>query len=128
MAESESGQDKTEEPTEKRKRDAREKGDIARSKELNTFAVTLGGAGALLAFGGHLAETLMTLMRVNFSLSREVIVDERAMGAFLMASGKMAIWATQPVLVLLFVVSFVAPIALGGFLFSGSLLQPKFIR
>ncbi|MGC7837221.1 flagellar biosynthesis protein FlhB [Pseudomonas wayambapalatensis] len=128
MAESESGQDKTEEPTEKRKRDAREKGDIARSKELNTFAVTLGGAGALLAFGGHLAETLMTLMRVNFTLSREVIVDERAMGAFLMASGKMAIWATQPVLVLLFVVSFVAPIALGGFLFSGSLLQPKFSR
>ena len=36
MAESESGQDKTEEPTEKRKKDSREKGEIARSKELNT--------------------------------------------------------------------------------------------
>ena len=32
MAESESGQDKTEEPTEKRKRTAREKGEIARSR------------------------------------------------------------------------------------------------
>lgn len=40
MAESESGQDKTEDPTEKRKRDAREKGEVARSKELNTVAVT----------------------------------------------------------------------------------------
>lgn len=128
MAESESGQDKTEEPTDKRKKDSREKGEIARSKELNTVAVTLAGAGALLAFGGYLAETLMTLMRMNFSLTREVVVDERNMAAFLLASGKMAIWAVQPVMLLLFVISFVAPIALGGFLFSGSLLQPKFSR
>lgn len=128
MAESESGQDKTEEPTDKHKKDSREKGEIARSKELNTVAVTLAGAGALMAFGGYLAETLMALMRMNFSLTREVLVDERNMAAFLLASGKMAIWAVQPVLLLLFVISFVAPIALGGFLFSGSLLQPKFSR
>ncbi|MFS0826409.1 flagellar biosynthesis protein FlhB [Pseudomonas phoenicis] len=128
MSESESGQDKTEEPTEKKKRDAREKGETARSKELNTVAVTLGGAIALLMFGGYLAQTLMELMRLNFSLPREALVDERAMGIYLLTSGKMAIWATQPVLVLLFAVSFVAPIALGGFLFSGSLLQPKFSR
>jgi len=128
MAESESGQDKTEEPTEKKKRDAREKGETARSKELNTVAVTLGGAIALLMFGGYLAQTLMELMRMNFSLPREALVDERAMGIYLLTSGKMAIWATQPVLVLLFVVSFAAPIALGGFLFSASLLQPKFSR
>lgn len=128
MAESESGQDKTEDPTDKRKTDSRKKGEVARSKELNTVGVTLAGAGALLMFGGHLAETLMALMRMNFSLTREVIVDERSMGAFLLASGKMAIWAIQPVLIMLFVVAFIAPIALSGFLFSGSLLQPKFSR
>ncbi|WP_236236347.1 flagellar biosynthesis protein FlhB [Pseudomonas faucium] len=128
MAESESGQDKTEDPTDKRKRTAREKGEIARSKELNTVSVTLAGAGALLAFGGNLAETLMTLMRMNFSLTREVLVDERSMGQFLLASGKMAIWAVQPILVLLFVIAFVSSILLGGFIFSGSLLQPKFSR
>ena len=128
MAESESGADKTEDPTDKRKRDAREKGEIARSKELNTVASTLGGAGALLAFGGNLAETLMTLMRANFSLTREVLTDERSMGLFLLASGKMAIWAVQPILVLLFVIALISPVALGGFIFSGSLLQPKFSR
>ncbi|MFT0516898.1 flagellar biosynthesis protein FlhB [Pseudomonas faucium] len=128
MAESESGQDKTEDPTDKRKRTAREKGEIARSKELNTVSVTLAGAGALLAFGGNLAETLMTLMRMNFSLTREVLVDERSMGQFLLASGKLAIWAVQPILVLLFVIAFVSSILLGGFIFSGSLLQPKFSR
>ncbi|HKS13295.1 MAG TPA: flagellar biosynthesis protein FlhB [Pseudomonas sp.] len=128
MAESESGADKTEDPTEKRRKDSREKGEVARSKELNTVLVTLAGAGALLVFGGNMAETLMDLMRSNFTLSREVLVDERSMGLFLLASGKKAIWAVQPVLVLLFFVAFIGPIALGGFLFSGSLLQPKFSR
>ena len=40
----------------------------------------------------------------------------------------MAIWAVQPIVIMLFVISFIAPIVLGGFLFSGSLLQPKFSR
>lgn len=128
MAESESGQDKTEDPTDKRKKDAREKGEIARSKELNTVAVTLAGAGALLAFGGGMAQALMELMRSNFTLSREVITDERFMGIFLMAAGKTALLTVQPVLLVLLVASIIGPVALGGFLFSGSLLQPKFSR
>ncbi len=69
------------------------------------MAVTLGGAGGLLAFGGYLGETLLDLMRLNFSLPREVLVDESAMGVFLLTSGKMAIWAVQPVLILLFVIA-----------------------
>ncbi|MDD2060760.1 flagellar biosynthesis protein FlhB [Pseudomonas sp. GD03860] len=128
MAESESGQDKTEDPTEKRKKDSREKGEIARSKELNTVAVTLAGAGGLLAFGGGLAETLMELMRINFSLSREVLIDERSMGIFLMASGKMALLATQPVLLVLLLAAIIGPISLGGWLFAGGTLAPKFSR
>ena len=87
MAESESGADKTEDPTDKRKKDSREKGEIARSKELNTLAVMVAGCGALLAFGGHLAQSLLELMRSNFTLSREVLLDERYMGIFLLQSG-----------------------------------------
>ena len=128
MAESESGQDKTEEPTDKKLRDAREKGEVARSKELNTLAVMVGGCGALLAYGGHLAQTLMDLMRMNFSLSREVLTDERQMGLFLLASGKLAINAVMPILVVLIVVSFIAPISLGGWLFSPGSMAPKFSR
>ena len=76
MAESESGADKTEDPTDKRKKDSREKGEIARSKELNTLAVMVAGCGALLAFGGHLAQSLLELKRSDFTLSREVLLDE----------------------------------------------------
>ncbi|WP_110969429.1 flagellar biosynthesis protein FlhB [Pseudomonas huaxiensis] len=128
MAESESGQDKTEDPTEKRKNDSREKGEIARSKELNTVAVMLAGAGGLLSFGGYLAEALMEIMRSNFSLSREVLMDERYMGIFLLSSGKLAILATQPVLLVLLLAALLGPIALGGWLFAAGTMAPKFSR
>ncbi|MCB1870470.1 MAG: EscU/YscU/HrcU family type III secretion system export apparatus switch protein, partial [Gammaproteobacteria bacterium] len=43
MAENQDGQEKTEEPTSKRLQDSKKKGQIARSKELNTMAITLIG-------------------------------------------------------------------------------------
>ncbi|QXI30109.1 flagellar biosynthesis protein FlhB [Pseudomonas vanderleydeniana] len=128
MAESESGQDKTEEPTEKRKKDSREKGEIARSKELNTLAVMLAGAAGLLIFGGKLAQEMAELMRLNFTLTREVVLDQRYMSIFLLQSGKLAILAVQPILLTLLVAAFVGPISLGGWLFAAGSLAPKFSR
>ncbi|VVP02806.1 flagellar biosynthesis protein FlhB [Pseudomonas fluorescens] len=128
MAESESGQDKTEDPTDKRKKDSREKGEIARSKELNTLAVMMAGSGALLVFGGMLAEDLMDLMRLNFTLSREVIMDQGSMGAFLLQSGKIALVAIQPIMITLLLAALIGPISLGGWLFAAGSMAPKFSR
>lgn len=128
MAESESGQDKTEDPTEKRKKDSRDKGEIARSKELNTLAVMLAGAGALLIFGGALAQDLMELMRMNFTLSREVILDQRNMGTFLLNSGLIALLSVQPVMITLLLAAVIGPISLGGWLFAAGSMAPKFSR
>ncbi|MDD0996427.1 flagellar biosynthesis protein FlhB [Pseudomonas sp. TNT2022 ID1044] len=128
MAESESGQDKTEDPTEKKKKDAREKGEIARSKELNTLAIMLAGASALLIFGGALAQEMMDLMRLNFSLSREVVLDQRSMGTYLLHSGQIALLAIQPVMITLLLAALIGPISLGGWLFSAGTMAPKFSR
>ena len=128
MAESESGADKTEDPTEKRKKDSREKGEIARSKELNTLAIMLAGSVGLLIFGGALAEDLMEVMRYNFSISRETLYNTDSMAAFLLHSGKIALIALQPVLITLLIAAIVGPIALGGWLFAAGSLAPKFSR
>ena len=128
MAESESGADKTEDPTEKRKKDSREKGEIARSKELNTLAIMLAGSAGLLIFGGALAQDLMELMRYNFSLSRDVLLNPDSMGIFLLHSGKIALLALQPVLITLLIAALVGPISLGGWLFAAGSLAPKFSR
>ena len=128
MAESESGADKTEDPTEKRKKDSREKGEIARSKELNTLAIMLAGSIGLLIFGGALARDMMDLMRYNFSISRETLLNPDSMGLFLLHSGKVALIAVQPVLVTLLIAALVGPIALGGWRFAAGSLAPKFSR
>ncbi|CRL48139.1 flagellar biosynthesis protein FlhB [Pseudomonas sp. P154a] len=128
MAESESGQDKTEDPTEKRKKDSRDKGEIARSKELNTLAIMLAGAGGLLVFGGALAQEMMELMRMNFTLSREVILDQRNMGTFLLHSGQIALVAIQPLMITLLLAALIGPISLGGWLFAAGSMAPKFSR
>lgn len=128
MAESESGADKSEQPTSKRLEEARKKGQIARSKELNTLVVTLGGAGGLLVFGAGMADALLGIMRGNFELSREVLLDERYMALYLLATGKLALELLAPLIMALLVIALAGPVSLGGWLFSSEALQPKFSR
>ncbi|ARS49500.1 MULTISPECIES: flagellar biosynthesis protein FlhB [Pseudomonadaceae] len=128
MAESESGAEKSEEPTSKRLEESRKKGQIARSKELNTLAVTLTGTVALIIFGAYMGNVLMDLMRGNFSLPREVLMHEGSMALYLLASGKHALVAIQPLFLALLIASVIGPIALGGWLFSAEALQPKASR
>lgn len=128
MAESESGADKSEQPTSKRLEEARKKGQIARSKELNTLVVTLGGAGGLLVFGAGMADALLGIMRGNLELSREVLLDERYMALYLLATGKLALELLAPLIMALLVIALAGPVSLGGWLFSSEALQPKFSR
>ena len=118
MAESD-GEDRTEDPTEKRKRDSREEGQLPRSRELGTVAVMLSGVGGLLMYGAFLGGKLLEVMRSNFSLRREEVMDERFMGTFLLASGKAAMIGMLPMIALVVIAAIVGHIALGGFLFSG---------
>ncbi|WP_043310556.1 flagellar biosynthesis protein FlhB [Pseudomonas sp. ML96] len=128
MAESESGADKSEEPTGKRLEEARKKGQIARSKELSTLAVTFAGAAALLMFGAQMGRAMLGIMRGNFSLPRDVLQDEGAMARYLLSTGMEALVALQPFLIVLLIASIIGPIALGGWMFSGEALMPKFSR
>ncbi|MET0950641.1 MAG: flagellar biosynthesis protein FlhB, partial [Pseudomonas sp.] len=128
MAENENGQDKTEDPTEKKKSEARKDGQIARSKELNTLVIMLVGAGGLLSFGSDIAQMMMELMRSNFIISREMLMDQSYMAKMLLISGKLALVAMLPFLIALMLASLIAPISLGGWLFSAKTLAPKFSR
>ncbi|MDY0207193.1 MAG: flagellar biosynthesis protein FlhB [Pseudomonas sp.] len=128
MAENESGAEKSEDPTEKRKQDSRKKGEIARSRELNTLAVVLAGTGGLLMFGGALGQRMMQVMQKNFSIPRELLMDERYMAISLLQSAQMAGDALIPLFFMLLVAAIVGPVALGGWLFSMESLAPKFSR
>jgi flagellar biosynthetic protein FlhB len=128
MAENENGQDKTEEPTEKKIKDARAEGQIARSKELNTVVVMMAGAIGLIVEGGSIAQMMSDLMTSNFNITRETIMDQTSMGRMLLASGKLAMVVMLPFLIVMLVAAIIGPISLGGWLFAAKSLAPKFSR
>ena len=128
MAESDSGQERTEEPTSKRLKESRDKGQVARSRELNTLAVVMVAAVGLLMLGPAMAQKMMDLMVFNFSLEREALYGTDAMGLHLFASLREGLEILGPLFGLLLIASIVGPIMLGGWLFSISSLAPKFER
>ncbi len=56
-------EDKTEDPTQKRLDDALERGDVAKSQEINTWFVIAGGTLVLSAFSGSIGGGILTPLR-----------------------------------------------------------------
>jgi len=128
MAEDDSSQEKTEEPTPKRMEKAKDDGQVPRSKELTTTAVILAGSIALMLYGGGIARALRDIMVFNFSLKRETLFDPNLMLSQLGQSFYEAMLSLLPLFAVILIAALVAPIALGGWLFSAKSLAPKFNR
>ena len=128
MAESESGQERSEEATGKRVEKAREEGQIARSRELNTMFVLMTGSGGLIMYGPSLANALRELMRFNLDVPRAVAFDTNLLHSHLQQSIVSVGNALLPLLVLLLIGALAGPILMGGWLFSTKALMPKASR
>lgn len=128
MAEEDSSQEKTEEPTARKIEKAREDGQIPRSKELNTTVVLLFGSFGLLALGPLGAEYVAEMARFNFTLDRLEIFDTATMFRHLGASLWAATKAITPWFLLVLVAALFGPISLGGWMFSAKSLRPKMDR
>ncbi|ABD81429.1 flagellar biosynthesis protein FlhB [Saccharophagus degradans] len=128
MAEEDSAQEKTEEPTAKRQEKAREDGQIPRSKELTTSAVLIVGCVGLYMFGGQIAQGLADILKFNFTIEREAIFDPNAMLGHLGSSFYLGLKVLIPLFAVLLVAAIAGPIALGGWLFSTKSLAPKLNR
>ncbi len=113
-----SGQERTEQPTPKRLREAREKGQVPRSRELNTTIMMLLAAFGLLALGPAMAERAVALWRRAFSLERATLFDPSRMAARLSDDFLSALVMIAPFLLLMVVASLLGPGALGGLQFN----------
>jgi flagellar biosynthetic protein FlhB len=120
--------DRTEAPTQKRLDDARKEGRIPRSRELTAAAVMVS-AGMLMMFSGHaLGGRIGALMRSGLTITREQAFDTSAMTQTFGNLSVAALWAVAPVLGITLVMALGAPLALGGWAFSGQALVPDFSR
>lgn len=129
MAEGSPGdQEKTEQPTAKRLQDAREKGQVPRSRELVTAFVMLAGSAVLLASGSVLAGSMAGQWRRGLSIEREALMNPESMVTALGAATIDALWIVAPVMLATAVAAIAAPALLGGLMFSGQALSPDFSR
>ncbi|WP_078118939.1 flagellar biosynthesis protein FlhB [Thiosocius teredinicola] len=128
MAENQDGQEKSQDPTGKRIADAREKGQVPRSRELNTAAMTLMGLATVMMLGPYFTENFHTLFNEQFALKREDIFDPNAMLAHLTKAIGDALFMLLPYFGVMIVVAVASSIALGGFNVSTQALQPKFSK
>ncbi|WP_415895627.1 flagellar biosynthesis protein FlhB [Neptuniibacter sp. PT34_22] len=124
MAE-DSGQEKTEDPTPKRIKEAREKGDVPRSKELATTLVLMAAVFSVIIFGAQLANSMLGVMESNFVLDRDAVFDTNKMLAHFAISAKESLMGLAGIFGVLLIAALVGPIALGGWNFSAQSIAPK---
>lgn len=128
MAEEDSSQEKTEEPTPRKKEKAKEDGTVPRSKEANTSGVLLTAAITMIVFGPMVADAFMKIMALCFRFDARASWDKNIAMYYLEASLFELAWAIMPIIAFLLVASIVAPISLGGWNFATKALAPKASR
>jgi flagellar biosynthesis protein FlhB len=72
----------TQDPTQKRLDEAINRGDVARSTEVNTWFMMAGGALMIMIFAGPMAQSLLTSFRGVLANSYQVPTDPAALGHF----------------------------------------------
>lgn len=124
MAEQQSFQERTEQPTAKRRRDAREKGDVPRSRELNTTLVMLTGAALMAGAGAYILADLRDLLRAGLSLSPADLLIVEPQVHF---AGAVSRWLTAlaPLFIVLSLAAVAGPALTGGWIFRLANAAPK---
>ncbi|PMJ91393.1 flagellar biosynthesis protein FlhB [Vibrio sp. 10N.261.55.A7] len=124
MAE-DSGQERTEDATPRRLQQAREKGQVARSKELASVSVLIVGAIALMWFGESLGKELFNSMSRLFTLSREEVFDMSKLGEIAVGALASLLGPLILILSMLFVAALIGAAGVGGVNFSMKAAMPK---
>ncbi|HIE40925.1 MAG TPA: flagellar biosynthetic protein FlhB, partial [Thiomicrorhabdus sp.] len=128
MAENADGSEKSEEPTEKKLRESREKGQVPRSRELTTVLVTLSAAVFLLFYGTQMIADFEVIMVKGLSFDRNIAFDTQALFGLIGALVETALYLLLPFLLLMTFIALVAPLLLGGWSFSVKAMSPKFSK
>jgi len=126
--EAETGGERTEEPSQRRLQEARERGQVPRSRELTTFAAVMGGSVALAALGGTLTAHLSQVMRRGLSIDPQMLRDPHSMADYLGEACISALTALLPLFGALIALVLLSSVVLGGWNFSGQALVPDFMR
>ena len=128
MAEQDESGERTELPTEKRRREAREQGNIPRSRELATAAVFGTGVVAITAMGPSLGRGALAWMKLALAPDPELLHRPDLLFGHvgLLLLKLLAVMA--PIAGVCVLAGLLAPLAMSGLRFSQKALMPDFKR
>jgi flagellar biosynthetic protein FlhB len=118
-------QERTLEPSEKRKLEFRKRGEVPRSRDLTTTLTLLAGSILILVMGKMLMEQFMHIMQISFVLQTDARFDVSYIFSIMSYSVKTILIVLSPLLVLLFVATIAGSTVVGGWNFSLEAMQFK---
>lgn len=128
MAEQQSG-DKTEDPTPHRLREARDKGQIAKSREITTAVLLLASYVFLRYTGESMWRALVEMTRaIYYQIPDTREFSAASAGNVLLIALQAMVTALAPIFAVVFIAALAAEALQTGFLFSGDPLSPKWER
>lgn len=120
--------ERTEPASPRRLEEARNKGNIPRSRELNTFAVLIVAGAILVMMGSQLASGIASMLQRGLTFNRSAIDTPDFMWNSLIQATLDMLQLFLPFLLVLLVAVLAAPILIGGWLMSIEAVQPDFAR
>ncbi|QDU49739.1 flagellar biosynthesis protein FlhB [Gimesia panareensis] len=127
MAENDTGE-KTEQPTDRRRNEAREKGNIAKSTDLNAAGMMLATAGVLYFFAVSLSHDMKNLMEATLTSPVWLRVDTPLIMERLQSIIKLFLQGSAMTMLILFIAAVCLNIVQVGFMMTPDVLQIKWER
>lgn len=121
-------EERTQQATPKRRRDARKRGEVPRSTELTAAAGLLTATLFFRWYGPYLANSATSLMRDSFTQLHQPDMTPLVIRGLLWDAGLSFGKAIAPLLAMMVVISLVCSIAQGGFVIAPQLAKPDFKR
>ncbi|TQV75357.1 flagellar biosynthesis protein FlhB [Aliikangiella marina] len=128
MAENDTAGERSEEATPKRLKEAKEKGQVARSRELTTALLLMMASVSLYSFSNSMGTGVANIAKKTFSPGRRQIFEETFMMSALGDIFGGLLLSVAPFFVLLFLIGALSPLLTGGLSFSFKAVAPKASR
>jgi len=124
----EDSDDKTEAPTSHRLEKAREDGQVPRSKELTSILILVVGISVIWIGGEAFARRLSLILSAGLRFDHSIVNDSNLILSQIILLIKNAIYALLPLIIGVVIMAILAPLMLGGLVFSGKSLQFQFSK
>jgi flagellar biosynthetic protein FlhB len=124
----EQSQDKTEQPTSKKLADARQKGNVAQSREIPSVLILAGSIGVLFFGGSWMFGRLTAMMRIIYQRAGSLTIAPETMNSLFWELFLNGIVVLIPLMLAVMTAGVVGNVAQFGFLFTGEKLTPNLAK